>query len=636
MLKISGLIRRCSSLFIFLTVCIGINAANPTTHDDLLVKKDRVPLNHEELDKIYQYKLDCGIKNLSNVSAFLLRNSEEFIRQGDSKKAIEYSEYAQMLAPGYPPVYTNLGKAYWAKNRFFVFPVIAGWFKSLCATVASYPFAVFLFANFLLFFLVAFLLVIAVFSIISVCKYFKLLIHDASHILPSKFPHVLLVLWGVFLFFLPFFFHISIFLIFFFWLMLLFIYHSKREQQIIIIYAFFLLLSPFLIQLISRSVVTSSSGVFYQLYQVNEDSWDGETERKLIDWTEDHPNDVDALFSLGLIKKREGEYGEAERYYEKVLEIDPDYYRALCNLGNVLLATEKTDLAIETYKRCLEINPTGLDGHYNLSRAYLLRFMFSESNESFNKAKELDAKRIDYYSRIYSVNANRMVIDATIPLSVFWEETFKPTKEKYLFSSYLWNRFFKGVSFSYWYIVFFIFLVFVCLIFINRNELGLAVCCEHCGTPVCRKCRRLVYENYLCKHCAGIFKGKGDYSISAKGKEEKMIQIENFHKRSIATGKILSMLLPGAGHIWAGFPLKGSVILFLFFSLLLKFIYWDGIVVNPWLLNHARSYGGIVVACSLLGILYFYAISNLASISGRLSQFLSLIKVARKEMQIKK
>jgi hypothetical protein len=115
-----------------------------------------------------------------------------------------------------------------------------------------------------------------------------------------------------------------------------------------------------------------------------------------------------------------------------------------------------------------------------------------------------------------------------------------------------------------------------------------------------------------------------------------MIQIEKFHKRSIATGKILSMLLPGAGHIWAGFPLKGSVILFLFFSLLLKFIYWDGIVVNPWLLNHARSYGGIVVASSLLGILYFYAIFNLASISGRLSQFLSLIKVARKELQIKK
>ena len=134
MVKISGLIRRCSSLFIFLTLCIGINAANPTTHDHLLVKKDLVPLNHEELDKIYQYKLDCGIKNLSNVSAFLLRNSEEFIRQGDSKKAIEYSEYAQMLAPGYPPVYTNLGKAYWAKNRFFVFSVIAGWFKSLCAT----------------------------------------------------------------------------------------------------------------------------------------------------------------------------------------------------------------------------------------------------------------------------------------------------------------------------------------------------------------------------------------------------------------------------------------------------------------------------------------------------------------------
>lgn len=636
-IKISGFIRRCSSLIVFMIVCIGSSAAFPLTRlDERLVKKDGRSINREELDTIYQYKLDHGIKNLSNVSAWLLRRSDALIRQGEFKRAVECSEYAQMLSPNYPPAYTHLGKAYWAKNRFFFFSMMAGWFKALRATLSNYHFSVFLFANLLIFFLVSFLLVIAVFSILSVYKYFKLLVHDVSHMLPSTCSLTLLVLWGIFVFSIPFFFHISIFLIFFFWLFLLFIYHSRKEQQIIIVYALFLLLSPFIIQLVSNSLVTSSTGVFHQLYQVNEENWDGETEDKLVQWTDNHPSDVDAVFSLGLIQKRKGDYAKAVRCYQKVLDVDPDDYRALCNLANVFLVTGDLDMAIETCKRCLESNPSSVEGYYNLSRAYLSRYMFSESNESFNRAKELDAKRVDYYTKIYSENANRMVIDLTIPLSDFWEETFQPAEQKKLFSSYIWDRLFMGIPFRYGYGVLFIFLVFVCLVFINRSEFGFAVSCEYCGAAVCRRCRRMIYENYLCKQCAGIFKGKGEHTTSAKGKEEKMIQIEKYQKRSMTIGKILSMLLPGSGHLWSGHPFRGSVVLFSFFFILLMLVYSNGIVVNPWPLSNARSYGDILIFGSLLGILYAYSISSFNHVTGRLSQFLSLIKVTRKELQIKK
>lgn len=636
MLKNSGLIRRYSSLLVFLMVWSGIRYACSSTNQSDILRKVHLSPNRDKLEEIYQYKLDHGIKNSSIVSAFLLRCSKKYLQQGKINKAIEYGEYAQMLSPDYPPVYTHLGNVYWVQNRFLIFAMVTGWLNSLLATFNNYPFAIFLLTNFLLFFLVSFLLTIAVFSIISVYKYFKLLIHDVSHFLPLKLPPTSLVLWGIFVFSLPLFFHCSIFLIFFFWLMLLFIYHSKRGQQVVIIFAFFLLLSPFLIQIISEFFVTTYSRVYYQLYQVNEDAWDKETEQKLINWTTSHPDDIDALFSLGLIKKREGDYEKAKRCYEKVLEIDPHYHRALCNLGNVLLASKKVNLAIKSYNRCLEICPTTVEGNYNLSRAYLLKYMFSESNESFNRAKELDAERVDYYSKIYSKNMNRMVIDKTIPLSVFWKKTFKPSQEKKLFSSYLWDRFFKGIPFSCWYIVLFIFLVFACLIFINHHEFGFSVGCEYCGSAVCRRCRRLVYDDNLCKQCAAIFKDKGDYSISTKGKEKKVTQIEQFQKRYIITGKILSMLLPGAGHLWIDYPLKGSAMLFLFFFLLLKLFYWDGILVNPWLVSHARSYGGVVIVGCLVLILYLYSILNFTSISERLLKFLSLIKVTRRELQTKR
>jgi len=633
-LKISGLIKRYSSLLVFLIVCIGICVAYPSITQSDLLKKVPLSLNRDELEKIYQYKLDQGIKNSSIVSTFLLRRSKNFLHQGKIKKAVECAEYAQMLSPDYPPVYVHLGEVYWTQNRFHLFAMITGWFNSLPATFTNYPFAVFLLTNFILFFLVAFLLTITVFSIISLCKYFKLFIHDMNHLLPLKLPPTSTVLWGIFIFSLPFFFHFSIFLISFYWLMLLFIYYSKRGKQIVIIFAFFLLLLPFLIQIISKLVVTPYSGVFYQLYQVSEEAWDKETEQKLINWTTNHPNDIDALFSLGLIKKRKGDYREAKRYYEKVIEINPHYYRAWCNLGNVLLATQKFDLTIESYNRCLEICPSSVEGYYNLSRAYLLKYMFPESNESFNRAKELDATRVDYYSKIYSKNMNRTVIDETLPLGVFWGKTFKSNEEKKLFSTYLWDRFFRGIPFSYRYSVLFIFFVFVCLLFVNHHELGFSVDCEYCGCAVCRKCRRLVYEDNLCKQCAGIFKSNRDYSISTREKEKKVMQIEQFHKRYIIIGRVLSMLLPGAGHLWMDYSLKGSVMLFLLFFLLLKLIYWDGIVMNPWLLSHTPSYGGIIIVGCLMLILYLYSILNFNTISERLFKSLSLIKVARRELQV--
>jgi tetratricopeptide (TPR) repeat protein len=635
--KITGLVRRCSALLIILIVCTGTNVAYPSTgRNDLLDRKDLLSLGPDKLEGIYQYKLDKGMKNLSVLSAFLIRNSNVFLQQGEIERASEYAEYAQLLSPDYPPCYTHLGKVYWAQNRFLFFSVIAGWFKSLSATLRNYTFAVSLLTHSLLILLLSFLFTFAVFSVLSLYKYFKLFIHDLNHFISFELPFTLIILWGIFVFTLPLFFHWSIFLVFFYWLLLLFIFHSKKEQLLIIIFSFLLLSSPFIIQLISQSVVTSNSGLFYQLYQVNEESWDRETEQTIANWTVDNPSDIDALFSLALLKKREGKYREAKQYYEKILAIDPDHQKTICNLGNLLFATGKVDLAIKEYNRFIESFPTSEKGYYNLSRAYLLKYMFTESKNSFNKAKELDAEKVDYYSNIYSENMNRMVMDETIPLGAFWRSTLTQTEEKTQFASYMWNRFFRGIPYAYWYSVLLIVLLFVCLLFVSHHEIGLSISCEYCGCVVCRKCRRMVYEDNLCSKCATIFKNKGEHSITSGAKKNKIIQIENFQKRSIIIGKVLSFLLPGAGHLWIGHILKGSGMLFGFFLVLLTLIYREGIIVNTWLMSHSRSYLQVLILSVLLLTLYTYSIVNFNKNIGKIFQFLSLIMVTRKGLQVKK
>ena len=168
MVKITGLVKRSSALFIIVIVCTGIHVAYPSTgRDAILARKDLLSLDPSELESIYQHKLDKGIKNFSILSAFLIRSSEQYLKQGEIERARDYAEYAQMLSPGYPPCYTHLGKVYWAQNRFLFLFVIEGWVKSISATLKNYTFAVGLLTNILLFFLLSFLFTFAVFSLLS-------------------------------------------------------------------------------------------------------------------------------------------------------------------------------------------------------------------------------------------------------------------------------------------------------------------------------------------------------------------------------------------------------------------------------------------------------------------------------------
>ena len=84
--NISGTIRRYSFLLVVLTFCIGIKDACPSTTQSDLLKKVNPALTSEELEELYQYKLDHGIKNLSILSAFLIRSSKKYLKEGRISK----------------------------------------------------------------------------------------------------------------------------------------------------------------------------------------------------------------------------------------------------------------------------------------------------------------------------------------------------------------------------------------------------------------------------------------------------------------------------------------------------------------------------------------------------------------------
>jgi tetratricopeptide (TPR) repeat protein len=484
-------------------------------------------------------------------------------------------------------------------------------------------------------FLYSVLLTVAAFSLVAFYKYFKLFAHDLSHVLPAVLPWHCAIAVALLVLSLPLFWKWSIFLTAFFWLFVFFLYHSRREQQLIITFALFLVLSPLLIQVLSQIIVTNASESFNHAYQVTNENWGDETGPILSKRVREHPADTDALFALALMRKREGRIKEAQHFYSKLLELDPLNCRAWCNLGNTYLAAKQPDSAITHYARSIELCPKSVEAYYNLSRVQLLEYMFAESTKNFNTAKELDAERVDGFLQIYSEHANRQVVDQTPSVSGIWQKTLSVSDGTQGLSADLWDCFYAGVPYRYRSSVIIVFLCFVGLLFVDRQTYNHALACEYCGCAVCRKCKRLVLEYTLCKPCAAIFKAASDTMISIARKEEQVASIERFQGRKIFMGKLLAVLLPGAGHLLFDHPFRGTAILFLFMLLLAKLLFWNMLMVNQWQLISGSPYLDVLVIAIPLSMLYLYSLGHFNFSSMKLFQFLSLIRVTRKELQIK-
>ncbi len=93
--------------------------------------------------------------------------------------------------------------------------------------------------------------------------------------------------------------------------------------------------------------------------------------------------DAERLNGLGVQEIKNGEIGEAEKYFIQAYKLETDNPTILTNLGNVYLEIGKSKMAIEYYQvAMLSSDSTYYNASYNLGRAYC-------NNDQYNEAKEI-------------------------------------------------------------------------------------------------------------------------------------------------------------------------------------------------------------------------------------------------------
>ena len=114
---------------------------------------------------------------------------------------------------------------------------------------------------------------------------------------------------------------------------------------------------------------------------------------------ESDEKNIEELHSIGASLISEGRYEESIRYYDKILEIDPDEVRALLNKGSVLIQLQKYEESIRYYDKILEIDPDEVRALASKTIALSHLERYSEAQVAIEKAITLEPQNQEIISR---------------------------------------------------------------------------------------------------------------------------------------------------------------------------------------------------------------------------------------------
>jgi tetratricopeptide (TPR) repeat protein len=128
-------------------------------------------------------------------------------------------------------------------------------------------------------------------------------------------------------------------------------------------------------------------------------------------WKNAHPNDANALAILGTLEESRGDFGKAEAYYKKSLQLAPQQPIAANNLAFLMLKNgENVDVALTLAQTARQGMPNSPDAADTLAWAYYYKGTYTFARDLLEEAikTEPDNPALHYHlGMVYSKLANK-------------------------------------------------------------------------------------------------------------------------------------------------------------------------------------------------------------------------------------
>jgi tetratricopeptide (TPR) repeat protein len=557
-----------------------------------------------ELEKVYQGKLDQGIRNHYSYALALIRESQKAAEKEMGVAASELLNYAERMAPDFSEVHR--ARAGWLGSQSFssfgnTTQSAWSWFQGTFLSFFNQDEALPRLANLTFWVLLSFFFTFAGFSISRFFRHYFFFTHHLRHLIRLQMSSIPMMFLSLLFLFFPFFLDLGWMWLFALWILAFWTYGGRADRVATLVLLGLLLLLPAGVRFHASLFHSLTGNGVPEILRANNGAWNDELYQKLLQMNKGTPQDFDVLMAVGLVEKRMGKYAEAEQRFSQGVQLAPTS-SAFHNLGNVFLVTNRLDQAMDAYHQAARLDPSRAETYYNLGQAYLLKLRMKEAEAEFQRAKGLHPSKISYHTSIASKNPNRMVMDRTLDPVQVWERVLIPNAESDKIAQSLWDLLWKGIPLEHGEMAMAALLGLLVLVHLGSRKISVIRHCERCGGLICPLCTPFRGSGTQCVPCQNAFTANtaADPDVVRK----KRAEVARYQTRVHVLPQRLSWVLPGVGHLMRGRSLEGIVYLFILTLLGTRLIWWKGWIPLPLGLTSSLSIPWLAVTILLLLLFY--------------------------------
>jgi Tfp pilus assembly protein PilF len=560
--------------------------------------KNDLEASRNVLREIRRLRIERNILALDTFALAHVGMGYDQLQKGDRERAESEFEGAAALHPYLPDAYFGMALVELQKIPLGIVPAVRDMVTGVAAplhTAQGRQHAFMLLVAALLLTLFATTTIVALALLL---RHGTLLLHDLDEAFGGRAKAVPIVIFATLLLlpaltlqgwgWLPF-----------WWLTLLFGYLGRLEKLVVAL----LLLAGLAIGPLIQALEDRAKAQQNPLYRAAIASLEsGPDTRALVDLEDavrKYTDDRDLVYLLAAQYKKAGRYEDAAALYRDILRTEPTDSIALNNLANIEFANGEFPAAIARYKQGIESSPaaeTAATFYYNLSLAHLQRFEYQPAQEARSQADRAASGLVKDYDQLWKYDkGDYAVVDLGLDedqVSAKFAGVLDGVGKKNLAGKVLaaggferWlpamrNRFAGFVA---------IFLVLSVVIWRVRGNKMFTMHCLKCGTPFCRHCQLGGATEGLCTQCHHLFMVRD--GVSGPARNQKLLEVQKEDERRGRIFRLLSLLSPGAGHVYAQRVLIGFLLVFLWYAVLaltllggrfLPFTEVSGTIAKPW------------------------------------------------------
>ncbi len=526
--------------------------------------------------EIRRLRTERNVRSLEPFALALTAEGLSRLAKGDRSGAEEAFAFASGLDPHLPDAYLGLAEARLKRGPLGILPAVHAVVSALTARLATADGQYDLVAASVPILMLALFATVWVVGLGLLLRHGTLLLHDLEEAFGAPRGRPMALAVYCVLLFLPTITFQGYGWLPFWWLALLFAYFARLERVVAVALVLVGLAVGPVNALLHARVLAESNPIFEAAVTAVEGGPDNRTISILEQAAAKYPDDRDLLYLLGLQYKKAGRYDDAASVYRERLRSDADDRIALNNLGNIEFSRGEFPAAIARYKQGVEASTSPYVSatlFYNLQLAHLQRFEYQPAEEARSQAERLAGSLVRSYDRLWKYEkGDYAVVDLSLTddqvLSKFLghsegvgvknvSRSVAAVAGPGLAALVAPDRFAAFVG------------VFVLVVFGLSRWRGsrmFTMRCLKCGTPFCKHCHLGASAGGLCTQCHHLFVVRD--GVSGPARNQKLLEVQKEDERRERVFRALSLLSPGAGHIYAHKILAGLGLSFVWYLVL--------------------------------------------------------------------